>query len=83
MSHGGVVAYDSLELGDEVTFHTLIMPRAALLPRFRPVIGDVEVREAGSKGRGVHARRAFDEGKFIFRRRHARIRREHHRRRQA
>jgi hypothetical protein len=37
------------------------------------VIRDVEVRDAGSKGRGVLARRAFAEGEFIFRRRHSRI----------
>ena len=36
------------------------------------VIGDVEVRDAGSKGLGVYARRAFMEGEFIFRRRHVR-----------
>jgi hypothetical protein len=36
------------------------------------MIGDVEVRDAGSKGRGVYARRAFDDGEFIFRR-HIRI----------
>jgi hypothetical protein len=37
------------------------------------VIGDVEVREAGTKGLGVFARRPFAVGEFIFRRRHARI----------
>jgi len=37
------------------------------------VIHDVEVREAGSKGRGVFARRAFAEGEFVFRRRHSRV----------
>jgi hypothetical protein len=37
------------------------------------VIGDVEVRDAASKGRGVFARRAFEEGEFIFRRRHTRV----------
>jgi SET domain-containing protein len=37
------------------------------------VIGDVEVRDAGPKGRGVFARRSFAEGEFLFRRRHARI----------
>lgn len=37
------------------------------------MIGDVEVREAGSKGHGVYARRSFGEGEFIFRRRHTRI----------
>lgn len=33
------------------------------------MISDVEVREAGPKGLGVFARRAFREGEFIFRRR--------------
>jgi hypothetical protein len=37
------------------------------------VIRDVEVRDAGARGKGVFARRAFDEGEFIFRRRHARV----------
>lgn len=37
------------------------------------MIGDVEVRPAGSKGKGVFARRAFRPGEFIFRRRHGRI----------
>jgi hypothetical protein len=37
------------------------------------VIGDVEVREAGAKGKGVFARRSFKRGEFIFRRRHGRI----------
>jgi hypothetical protein len=37
------------------------------------VIDDVEVREAGTKGRGVFARKDFVEGEFIFRRRHARV----------
>lgn len=37
------------------------------------MISDVEVRDAGNKGRGVFARRAFAPGEFIFRRRHARI----------
>lgn len=37
------------------------------------MIEDVEVRDAGSNGHGVYARRAFAEGEFIFRRRHARI----------
>jgi hypothetical protein len=37
------------------------------------VIRDVGVRDAGSKGRGVFARRAFEEGEFIFRRRHTRV----------
>jgi hypothetical protein len=35
------------------------------------MIRDVEVRPAGAKGLGVFARRDFDEGEFIFRRRHA------------
>jgi hypothetical protein len=37
------------------------------------VIRDIEVREAGSKGRGVYARRKFAKGDFIFRRRHTRL----------
>jgi SET domain-containing protein len=37
------------------------------------VIGDVEVREAGAKGSGVYARRPFEKGDFIFRRRHRRV----------
>jgi SET domain-containing protein len=37
------------------------------------MIGDVEVREAGAKGKGVFARRAFRRGEFMFRRRHGRI----------
>jgi hypothetical protein len=37
------------------------------------VIHDVEVRDSGSKGRGVFARRPFSEGEFIFRRRHTRV----------
>ncbi len=37
------------------------------------MIEDVEVREAGAKGRGVYARRAFARGEFIFRRRHIRV----------
>jgi SET domain len=36
------------------------------------VIGDVEVRDAGDKGLGVFARRSFEQGDFIFRRRHVR-----------
>jgi hypothetical protein len=35
----------------------------------RAVIDDVEVRDAGAKGKGVFARRAFAKGEFIFRRR--------------
>jgi hypothetical protein len=38
--------------------------------RLHGVIGDVEVRAAGSKGLGVFARRAFASGEFLFRRRH-------------
>ena len=37
------------------------------------MIGDVEVRGTGSKGRGVFALRAFARGEFMFRRRHARV----------
>jgi uncharacterized protein len=37
------------------------------------VITDVEVREAGTKGLGVFALRAFDVGQFVFRRRHLRV----------
>lgn len=37
------------------------------------VIRDIEVRNAGLKGRGVFARRAFRPGEFIFRRRHGRL----------
>jgi len=37
------------------------------------VIGDIEVRDAGRKGKGVFARRGFRRGEFIFRRRHARV----------
>ena len=37
------------------------------------MITDVEVRDAGSKGKGVFALRDFDPGEFIFRRRHGRI----------
>jgi hypothetical protein len=37
------------------------------------VIGDVEVREAGAKGKGVFALRSFASGEFIFNRRNARI----------
>ena len=36
------------------------------------VIRDVAVRDAGSRGLGVFALRAFTEGEFIFRRRHGR-----------
>jgi hypothetical protein len=35
------------------------------------VIGDVEVGGAAGKGLGAYARRAFVEGEFVFRRRHA------------
>lgn len=34
---------------------------------------DVEVRDAGRKGLGVYALRAFRQGEFIFRRRHGRV----------
>jgi [histone H3]-lysine36 N-trimethyltransferase len=37
------------------------------------VITDVVVRDAGRKGLGVFALRAFPKGEFIFRRRHDRI----------
>lgn len=37
------------------------------------MISDVVVQEAGSKGQGLFARRAFRKGEFIFRRRHGRI----------
>ncbi len=37
------------------------------------MIADVEVREAGTKGNGVFARRRFEECEFIFRRRHGRV----------
>ena len=37
------------------------------------MIQDVEVRDAGVRGKGVFARRAFRRGEFIFRRRHGRI----------
>jgi len=37
------------------------------------VIEDVEVRDAGRKGKGVFARRRFRKGEFIFRRRHGRV----------
>jgi hypothetical protein len=37
------------------------------------VIGDVEIHDAGAKGRGVYALRPFTEGEFIFRRRHRRV----------
>jgi uncharacterized protein len=37
------------------------------------VIHDVEVKDAGPKGRGVFARRDFARGEFIFRRRHSRV----------
>jgi hypothetical protein len=36
------------------------------------MISDVEVRGAGSKGKGVFALRSFAQGEFIFRRRHGR-----------
>jgi hypothetical protein len=37
------------------------------------MIVDVDVRDAGSTGMGVFARRDFAEGEFIFRRRHLRV----------
>jgi len=37
------------------------------------VIKDIVVRDAGAKGKGVFALRAFRRGEFIFRRRHGRI----------
>ena len=37
------------------------------------MIADVEVRDAGSKGKGVFALRRFRRGEFIFRRRHRKI----------
>ena len=37
------------------------------------MITDIAVRDAGSKGRGVFALRAFRKGEFIFRRRHGRV----------
>jgi hypothetical protein len=39
----------------------------------RFLIGDVEVRLTGAKGKGVFALRDFARGEFIFRRRHGRI----------
>jgi len=35
-------------------------------------VHDIEIRDAGRKGMGVFARRAFRSGEFIFRRRHGR-----------
>lgn len=37
------------------------------------MIGDVEIRDAGTKGKGVFARRDFAPGEFIFRRRHGKM----------
>jgi hypothetical protein len=37
------------------------------------VIVDVEVRDAGTKGYGVFARRDFDEGELVVRRRHGQV----------
>jgi SET domain len=37
------------------------------------VIGDVQVRDAGAKGKGVFALRAFRKGEFVFRRRYGRV----------
>jgi hypothetical protein len=39
----------------------------------RSMIRDVEVRDAGSKGKGVFALRGFRRGEFIFRRRNGRV----------
>ncbi len=37
------------------------------------MIGDITVKDAGSKGKGVFALRDFRPGEFIFRRRHGRV----------
>jgi hypothetical protein len=37
------------------------------------MIRDVEVRDAGQKGKGVFALRDLEQGEFIFRRRHGQI----------
>ncbi len=37
------------------------------------MIRDIVVKEAGGKGKGVFAVRAFRQGEFIFRRRHGRV----------
>jgi hypothetical protein len=37
------------------------------------VITDVEVKDAGGTGLGVFARRRFEAGEFVFRRRHVRV----------
>lgn len=37
------------------------------------MISDIVVKDAGTKGRGVFALRAFRKGEFIFRRRHGRV----------
>ncbi|MBI5285284.1 MAG: SET domain-containing protein [Chloroflexi bacterium] len=37
------------------------------------MISDVEVQDAGSRGKGVFSRRDFRPGDFIFRRRHGRV----------
>ena len=37
------------------------------------MIGDVAVRDAGAKGKGVFALRDFQKGEFIFRRRYGRV----------
>ena len=37
------------------------------------MIADIAVRDAGRKGKGVFALRAFRRGEFIFRRRHGRV----------
>ena len=37
------------------------------------MITDIAVRDAGPKGKGVFALRAFRKGEFIFRRQHGRV----------
>src|SRR5262245_55703695 len=37
------------------------------------MITDIVVKDAGVKGKGVFALRAFEQGEFIFRRRHGRV----------
>jgi hypothetical protein len=37
------------------------------------MVADIIVKEAGSKGKGVFARRDFSRGEFIFRRRHGQV----------
>jgi hypothetical protein len=50
-----------------------LVARRVLEEQSGRVITDVEVRDAGSKGQGVFARRDFAEGEFIFRRRHGQV----------